>query len=291
MSLILDALNRSRQESDPVPGLATRHDTNIAQSPPAWRQSLPWMALVVALLMIAFLLFERDAATPVPVISPPPNAAIPAAGLARPGSSPTVPIEVSAAPESLPAAAQPSLDASPAITDSAEAVGEISPRETPSPAVTNVVDPAIAQLYERPEASTAGKVADPVSRERLQAPAEKAAAAQLVPAQEEEQVDIEQLVMQAQEEIEDARLAEHSAPFITELSQQVKNAIPTVYYQRHDFAGNGEQSKVVLNGESMGQGGSPVAGMTVVEILPDSVVLNYRGDEFRLRALNSWINL
>ena len=97
--------------------------------------------------------------------------------------------------------------------------------------------------------------------------------------------------MNAQEEIENARLAEHSAPFISALSQQTKNDIPTVYYQRHDYAGDSAQSTVVLNGESMGEGGSPAPGVRVVEILPDSVVLNHRGTEFRLRALNSWINL
>jgi hypothetical protein len=107
----------------------------------------------------------------------------------------------------------------------------------------------------------------------------------------EEQVDIEKLVMQARDEMENARLAEHSAPFISDLSQQTKNAIPTVYYQRHDYAGDGARSQVVLNGQSMGEGGSPAPGMKVVEILPDSVVLNYRGTEFRLRALNSWVNL
>jgi len=31
--------------------------------------------------------------------------------------------------------------------------------------------------------------------------------------------------------------------------------------------------------------------MRVEEILSDSVVLDYRGTQFRLRALNSWVNL
>jgi hypothetical protein len=41
----------------------------------------------------------------------------------------------------------------------------------------------------------------------------------------------------------------------------------------------------------LGVGGSPVPGMKIEEILPDSVVLNYQGTQFRLRALNSWVNL
>jgi hypothetical protein len=48
---------------------------------------------------------------------------------------------------------------------------------------------------------------------------------------------------------------------------------------------------VVLNGKELRPGGQPASGVKVVEILPDSVVLDYRGTEFRLRALNSWVNL
>ena len=38
-------------------------------------------------------------------------------------------------------------------------------------------------------------------------------------------------------------------------------------------------------------GGMVAPGVKLVEILPDSVVLSHDGREFRLRALNSWINL
>ena len=54
MSLILDALNRSRQDTDPVPGLATHHP--VEQLASGKRQLLPWVALVVALVLIAWLL-------------------------------------------------------------------------------------------------------------------------------------------------------------------------------------------------------------------------------------------
>ena len=50
MSLILDALNRSKQDADEVPGLATRDyeaDTPDASAP--WRKWLPWLALGGAL--------------------------------------------------------------------------------------------------------------------------------------------------------------------------------------------------------------------------------------------------
>ena len=65
MSLILDALNRSRQERDAVPGLATDHLPNQPREPaPAWRKWLPWVALGAALAIIAGLLLERGAESP-----------------------------------------------------------------------------------------------------------------------------------------------------------------------------------------------------------------------------------
>ena len=82
-----------------------------------------------------------------------------------------------------------------------------------------------------------------------------------------------------------------ATPFLTELSQRTKDEIPTIYYQRHDYSGDSSRSSVVLNGETVRVGGSPAPGVRVDEILPDSVVLDYRGTQFRLRALNSWINL
>ncbi|MBK6740148.1 MAG: general secretion pathway protein GspB [Haliea sp.] len=80
-------------------------------------------------------------------------------------------------------------------------------------------------------------------------------------------------------------------PFLIDLSQQVKDSIPTVYYLRHDYSNNASLSTVVLNSKTLSVGGSPVPGMKIEEILPDSVVLNYQGTQFRLRALNSWVNL
>ena len=47
----------------------------------------------------------------------------------------------------------------------------------------------------------------------------------------------------------------------------------------------------MLNSKSVKVGGNVAPGVKLDEILPDSVVLDYRGTQFRLRALNSWINL
>jgi hypothetical protein len=276
LSLILDALNRSRQDSDPVPGLATRHDADVVPPHAAWRQYLPWSALVAAVLVIAYLLLERGGPVPAPMatLSPVPQTQQPAP--AKPEVAQPVMARAGDEAEQGPAAG----------------VSPAPPEVEPAPAAAAPVDPAVAQLYDRPveEAPPADGPPRSTDGKAQVAPGEKVAPA-MPAAQQETRVDIEQLVRQAQEEIENARLAEHSAPFIAELSQQTKDSIPTVYYQRHDYAGDGANSRVVLNGQELARGGSPVSGMRVVEILPDSVVLDYRGTEFRLRALNSWINL
>jgi hypothetical protein len=48
---------------------------------------------------------------------------------------------------------------------------------------------------------------------------------------------------------------------------------------------------VVLNGKKVKEGERLAGGIRLDEILPDSIVLSYKGQQFRLRALNSWVNL
>jgi len=103
--------------------------------------------------------------------------------------------------------------------------------------------------------------------------------------------EVERILREARDEMENASLDEHPAPFLANLSQRTKDAIPTLFYQRHDYSSNAAQSSVTLNGNTVQVGGSVQPGLKVEEILPDSVVLNYQGTQFRLRALNSWVNL
>ncbi len=77
MSLILDALNRSREDDTQVPGLATQHyGPTDGDSDPSWKRFVPWAALAVALLVIAWLVFNRPAESPSAVVeTTPPNRA------------------------------------------------------------------------------------------------------------------------------------------------------------------------------------------------------------------------
>ncbi len=80
----------------------------------------------------------------------------------------------------------------------------------------------------------------------------------------------------------------HPAPLLDRLSQQQKDRIPTLIYNEH--SASTEPPSVVINGERLLAGGR-LNGITVVEVLADSVILSWDGIQFRLAALNSWVNL
>jgi len=308
LSLILDALNRSRRDADPVPGIATIHAGE--ERGELLRRYLPWLALGVALPLIAWLLWERREPAPPPdntvaelsrnigsaltsvktelkeraavaqqqqapqttaAVVPPPAAAAPAPTPAPTPTPAPAPASAAAAAPDLAPAAPPEPAASPAARQTAPA----SPAEGLSPDAAEQA--AIAALYER------------AGRPELEPEPEPQPAA--AAARREEPVDIERMLRQAQEQVADGDLQDHAVPMLASLSQQVKDDIPTIHYLRHDYSGTAGRSSVLLNGQTLRVGGSPAPGMRVEEILPDSVVLSYKGTQFRLRALNSWVNL
>jgi hypothetical protein len=301
MSLILDALNRARDDVNPVPGLATHH--RVEQVAANRRQYLLWVALSVAVVMIAWLIVERysaprpagdDVDAVASVAQPPPR---------EPASDP---VGMDAVVESLPAAAvsvarleaqeqsqeqsQVAADAGtspPAVTElaaQAEALPESGFDAEPVQAYSPEENAEVARLYSNPP-----KEEPVVQRDSRSAARKNDATAGS--SGEQKSIDIDRILREAREEVENASLPDHPVPFLIDLSQQVKDSIPTVYYLRHDYSNNASLSTVVLNSKTLSVGGSPVPGMKIEEILPDSVVLNYQGTQFRLRALNSWVNL
>ncbi|MEP1595468.1 MAG: general secretion pathway protein GspB, partial [Halieaceae bacterium] len=154
---------------------------------------------------------------------------------------------------------------------------------------------AVAALYQQAPApaEAVNTVADSVpaarSTAKKSAPVAATKAPEAVP--QSEPLDISAVLESAKKEMENARLAEHPAPFIEDLSQQRKDAIPTLMYSIHNFSGKAGQSSVMINGKSLQAGGNVGKGVRLEEILPESIVLSYQGEQFRLRALNSWVNL
>jgi len=106
---------------------------------------------------------------------------------------------------------------------------------------------------------------------------------------EESPVDLESVLRQAQAEWGEPALLPHPTALLESLSQQTKDRIPSVIYSVHDWQSAGRPT-VVINGTRLATG-QREGGFLVREILEDSVILSWGGTDFRLRALNSWINL
>lgn len=294
MSLILDALNRSRQDAQEFPDIASQH---YVEPPATSGSGVRWLlgvALAFALAVVAWLLWERHSApvttsrqqlespatqtAAMPPVELPTRKSQMVAKTAAPQLEIAAPKRAERAPVPAPVSHQVSVSAPTPVP---------TPRPTPAPAVASV-DPGVAALYR--QASTApGDKSRAGSGAELQRPASvaKPSTARV----EEQPIDIEKLVLQAREEIKSADLMEHDAPMISSLSQQTKDRIPSIFYQQHDYSGTESNSSVTLNGKALRAGGTISGGLRVVEILPDSVVLEFQGTRFRLSALNSWVNL
>lgn len=313
MSLILDALNRSRDEANPVPGLTTHHP--VEEVSVNRRQYLLWVALAVAVVVIVWLFMERYSAPQLPARETAVRIQEGSAGVSGVASAgigeirepavaaeQTTPSIVKSAP---PVAeiirpevvnqASESVDLTGGLEEprpleedlSTEtfqrSASEAIAQSGPAPARATAENDAVAQLYQNPPLAE-----EPVIRKsRRQSTATSAGGVKSV----DKPLDVDKLIKLAREEAKNVGLDNHSVPFLIDLSQQIKDSIPTVYYLRHDYSNDLSRSTVVLNSKTLSVGGTPAAGMKVEEILPDSVVLNYQGTQFRLRALNSWINL
>jgi general secretion pathway protein B len=289
VSLILDALNRSRQDKDSVPNLATHHTFDKMAS--GKRQYLPWVALSVAVVIIGWLVIGRLFATPVSAIEVGAPTEQVSKNITTAGESNSTEVKEDAAVEEQ--LVQPVVDsqALEALEPVVVALAVNSPEpdtasvaiETTTPISPPVAEnPAVAQLYQNRNV-----IDDAPAQQRTSS----AALDLYADSGNEEPIDIARVLQSAREEMKDATLDEHPAPLLSALSQQVKDDIPTLYYQRHDYSNNTSISTVVMNSKTLKVGGNPVNGVKIEEILPDSVVLSYQGTQFRLRALNSWVNL
>ena len=288
MSLILDALNRSRQDKDSVPNLATHHTVDKMAS--GKRQYLPWVAFSVAVVIIGWLMIERLFATPVSDIEVgAPTEQVSKNIITASESNSTEVKEDAAVEEPL---VQPVAD-----SQTSEPVAVAPVANNPEPDIVTIAvameattsisapvveNPAVAQLYQNRNVMDDAAAPQRTSSAALDLYADSG---------NEEPIDIARVLQSAREEMKDATLDEHPAPLLSALSQQVKDDIPTLYYQRHDYSNNTSISTVVMNSKTLKVGGNPVNGVKIEEILPDSVVLSYQGTQFRLRALNSWVNL
>ena len=308
MSMILDAIKRSKEAPEgggPVPSLDTEH--YVAPDRPIWkkvgfkRASLAAVGVMVVVLAVLYS-SDRDGSD---------------TSVAKGGESAERAAEektgdaVVAAPKDIISntQSQTSLTSSkPVLRSSTEDESSrlssgamratrpiIIPTETQPSKTGGPSEEALASLYAEmneevdvalDSSTDSDAEAEVVSDLRDQA-AEVSEASEAI--EDSRAVDFAEILAQAQKELGVQPLVESGEPLLETLSQQTKDQIPSLIYSEHNYSANG-RSEVVLNGQSLTER-QRVGPFTVVEILPDSVILRWRETQFRVRARNSWINM
>jgi general secretion pathway protein B len=314
MSIILDAIKRSKeapQGSDGIPSLETEHFVaSDDQLDRARTKKLILVALagVIAFFSLGFLLFDGDKSLHENVLDPQTQRVGQGATSANDsGASSSVnavePSSATVAPKVVPTVGErerPSND----TQRSQQAVTGASRNDRPV-----FIKPESASINSsRPSAEELSSIYAAMNQERgalgdtaaisegpsgsaqpsieNQSPAESEGLNQ---PNTEPAIDFAEILAQAQTELGVTPLVESSEPLLETLSQQIKDQIPSLIYSDHRYVADG-RSEVVLNGQSLGER-QRIGPFTVVEILPDSVILRWRETQFRVRALNSWINM
>ena len=313
MSMILDAIKRSKEApagSGSIPSLDTEHyaapDSQFWQK--GWVKSL---ALLVGVVLVVgstvFFLAETNES---PAVSGESDAPLKTAAEGqKAGTSTTPPREDrgKTGVSQLPAIVE-GVSVSSGQTKSVMARGQSANKtrpivietDLPSTAVNRPSPQELSSLYaamneeaavSRESGAGAGVGAKtPVTTLGAEANATSAKASEKSEETEETAaVDFADILAEAQRELGVRPLVESAEPLLETLSQQTKDLIPSLIYSEHNYSPNG-RSEVVLNGQSLTER-QRVGPFTVVEILPDSVILRWRETQFRVRARNSWINM
>ena len=299
--MLLDALRRSRENDTPGSGSPTVDSQHYVESEsavfPPWGKGL--LALAVLVLLSSALWFGyasvKESANPV---VPPQQGNDGSATEARPAVTPPAPTVSDTSSEVADPEQQRRIAAlyQSAAANPSDEVVEAAAEGEDAQAQQGSVEPSRAGGVQEsadgaslPEAvGTNPVLSESVDETSVQGNRDELAAAE-GEAAAEDNLDIAELLRRAQSELGRPVLEPHDAPLLENLSQQQKDGIPTLMYTLHDWVPGGP-SRVVLNGQAL-QVGQQHGGVRVEEILSDSVVLNWRGIRFRLRALNSWVNL
>lgn len=77
---------------------------------------------------------------------------------------------------------------------------------------------------------------------------------------------------------------------ITDLPFSVQSDIPTMMYTNHQYKGE-RNSRVEINGKLLRENSNAASGVKLKKILQDGIILQFKEHEFKMQALNSWINL
>lgn len=104
-------------------------------------------------------------------------------------------------------------------------------------------------------------------------------------------LDVNAMTRAAEEALAERPVVHHAIPLIGDLNQNAKDEIPSLFFTSHRWDSLAGDREVVINGNTYREGDLVKPGLRLTEILEDSIVLDYRGTQFRLGSLNSWVNL
>ena len=299
MSLILDALRRSENggvAASPQPPLPSEQGGGLGKK---W---LGVVVLVCAGLGIAAGWMMRGGATdPMEkeqVISP------------MPGSSSSGDIGASSElvrDDAMSSAPGPQLSPSTPLASAADTSFVAPPQNNAGSDAARAENERIAALHQQmwSDAASLGaaegqgieKSGAPISAaEKLDAPAPSDQEPGITPSNVPSDansiappIDLVAAIERAAREVGEPNLIPHPTVLLENLSQQQKDQIPTIVYTEHVYA-DGAAPLVELNGQRL-RLGQRTGAITVEDILVDSVILRVNGVSFRLRALNTWVNL
>ena len=295
MSLILDALRRSENggvAGSPQPPLPSEQGGGLGKK---W---LGVIVLVCAGLGIAAGWMMRGGATdPVEkeqVVSPVPGS--PSSGDSGTSSELVRDDSVSSPPG-------PELSPSTPLASAADISSVAAPQNNAGSDAARAEDERIAALHQQmwsdaaslgaaegqgtdpsgAPISAAGKLDAPTLIESTPATSSSSSPSIAPP------IDLVAAIERAAREVGEPSLVPHPTVLLENLSQQQKDQIPTIVYTEHIYA-EGAAPLVELNGQRL-RPGQRTGAIAVEDILVDSVILRVNGVSFRLRALNTWVNL
>lgn len=188
-----------------------------------------------------------------------------------------------AAPVSVPAQRE-----GPVVTKSTPPSGRVMPQAT-QPVTSPDELRAIYQALNEEASQTAVTDESSASSDGGESGADNSVSSKSQASDEAPPIDFADILAAAQEELGVKPLVESSEPLLETLSQQIKDDIPSLIYSGHRYDPVGSSS-VTLNGKTVKER-QRVGAFTVIEILPDSVVIRWRETQFRVRARNSWVNM
>jgi hypothetical protein len=285
MSLILDALNkadRERQDSESPPGLQSNHNFLSGNEKMAgWKKTVVFAVagLILLAAAAAYYLGKQSGVQDAIISSPAAEMPKPQPVAAEPAKVETVANNTESKPKATVAAAAQTAETRALLQKrrieeqykKAQAANTQTTAAT-APSETENAPDKISALYQ-PETKPVETRPEPIQTGREStarvAQAEGNAAAESSPA------------------------PAGNAPSlgnVRDLPWSIQEKIPTLMYTEHSYTGT-PNDFVTINGERRKVGQKVANILTIDSILADGVILKYESYQFKMPALNSWVNM